>query len=849
MTLLRRYLYLTTVACFGTFAYAQNGAESINAIMPEKHFDILEKYCLDCHDAAIEKGEVNLEDLSFDLGTDLQTAETWQKVLNSLNTGEMPPEDKDQLTDEEKTVLLDDLSNHLVTARKILSDNGGEVTLRRLNRREYANTLEELIGVRPDITNLPDDQANAKFDTLGASLFFSSDQLEQYLNTARRTLELATLAQKTPEPGITRIEPEKEYNPHYLKVAGDLLDRAQRYYAWELAGGTDDVAKAHGFLDGWQAGRQLNSFHEYYPQVSKYLAAPENKTGAAFMLTIKEGFTQIKLPVLQWNQSGKYIIRVRASAYEDDPDRFRYLEFTRKVDQNAERLGWRKVSGSLRKPQVIEFEIDHPPGLKANYMVHKRTHEDRGDKNLWTEFRKENGYGTPWGIWVDWVEIEGPIAPGIEPGRYENVYFDKPADQSAPDYARDVIRRFAERAFRGETPSPEFLDHLYSRYDEAVAEGANLKQALIDPLSIILSSPSFLYMVESTGNEDSELLTGTELAVRLAFFLWSAPPDDELLSLGKSGKLSQPEMLTAQTQRLLSDPRSERFVESFVHQWLEMHRLGMFAFSGRQFPYFDNAVRDSARDEIFQMVRTLMDEKLPLRNLLKSDYLVINDVLADYYEIEGVTGHEFRKVPVPKGSPRGGLLGTVAFAAMGSDGQRSSPVERGAWVLRHLLNNPPPPAPPNVPQLSRLEGEVLGVRELQKAHQEEAQCAQCHRKIDPIGYGLENFDAAGLWRDMEIVKSGKKNKQQTSFEIDPSGKLSNGTTFDDYYQLRDRIADEVDNFAYGLTEALITYGLGRPFGFTDHTLAEEIVVKTKPGGYQFNEFIHALVQSKPFQTK
>ncbi|MEM1293964.1 MAG: DUF1592 domain-containing protein [Verrucomicrobiota bacterium] len=827
---------------------ADEAEAALAAVMPERHFAVLDNYCLDCHDSATEKGEVNLEELSFDLATDLKTAETWQKVLDSLNTGEMPPENKKQMTDEDKTSFLDSLSNSIVAARKILSDNGGEITLRRLNRREYAHTLESLLGVRPDTSNLPNDQANSEFDTQGASLFFSSDQLEQYLSTARSTLELALLAKPKQESKIVRIEPEEIYYPIYAQLASERLNRAQRYYDWRAAGGTDDIAKEYGFLDGWQADRNLGSFHTGYPPLRKWLLAPENKTGTALMITIKNGFTTTKLPDVREWQPGRYVIRVRAGAYEDDPARFRYLEFVARREQNAKRLGWRKVTAPLRKPQTIEFTVDHQPGERASYWVQKRSHMDRGDKNLESDYRNKTGYGTPWGIWIDWVELEGPLSS--EPNHaVAKVLFERPPEQNPSDYAKEVLRRFAVEAFRGEEPNPEFLENLFAQYSGNLAKGQKPTEALIGPLSIILSSPSFLYMVESTGNKESEKLTGLELATRLSFFLWSAPPDESLLQFAKEGKLKHDWALEKQVNRMLADPRSDRFVRSFVYQWLEMERLGMFAFAGRDFPDFDNAARDNAGEEIYQTVALLLKEKLPLVNLLKSDYVVVNDLLADYYGIEGIKGHHWRRVLVPEGSPRGGLLGSAAVMAMGSDGQRTSPVERGTWVLRHLVNNPPPPAPPNVPQLSRLEGEVFSARELQRAHQEEPQCAQCHRKIDPIGYGLENFDAAGAWRDVEVVKSGKRGSNRQEFAIDPSGKFTGGAEFADFYELRDVVASELDAFAAGLAESLIAYGLGRPFGFTDQDLADEMLEKAKDEDYAISALIHALVQSTPFRTK
>ena len=242
-----------------------------------------------------------------------------------------------------------------------------------------------------------------------------------------------------------------------------------------------------------------------------------------------------------------------------------------------------------------------------------------------------------------------------------------------------------------------------------------------------------------------------------------------------------------------------------------------------------------------------------LSKLLKSDYVFINGLLANYYGIDGVTGDQFQKVTLPADSPRGGLLGMAAIHAMGSDGIESSPVERGAWVLRHLLNDPPPPAPPNVPQLSRLADKPLSTREKLAAHQEEAQCASCHRKIDPIGFGLENFNAAGKWRAAEhqLTKNrkGKLQRSKTATPIDTSGKFHNGPAFADFDELRDLIADREEDFARGFTEHLIEYALGRTFGFTDEDLANEIVTSAKRKEFSVSVFIHALVQSKAFQTK
>ena len=282
-----------------------------------------------------------------------------------------------------------------------------------------------------------------------------------------------------------------------------------------------------------------------------------------------------------------------------------------------------------------------------------------------------------------------------------------------------------------------------------------------------------------------------------------------------------------------------------------MERLDFFNYNYRLYPEFDDSVKMAARQEVYQTILNLIRANRPLAALLKSDTLVINELLADYYGIDRVRGSQFREVKVPAGLPRGGLLGMAAILAMGSDGERSSPVERGAWVMRKLLHNPPPPAPPNVPQLSRHAGKLLPARELLEAHMEEAQCAQCHRKIDPIGYGLEHFNAVGQWRETEYAEIAANNRVRQSKEhpIDDAGTLPDGTAFDGFFELRDAVAAHDEAFARGFVEHLIEYALGRPYGFTDQDLADTILAQGSKQGATPRAYILALIQSKAFKHK
>jgi hypothetical protein len=361
---------------------------------------------------------------------------------------------------------------------------------------------------------------------------------------------------------------------------------------------------------------------------------------------------------------------------------------------------------------------------------------------------------------------------------------------------------------------------------------------------VILASPGFLYLAEPRSGEKPERLDATELATRISYFLWSGPPDEPLLAAARSGELLQPAVLAREVDRLIDDPKSDEFVRGFVHQWLDMERLDFFQFDTRQFRDFDESTKVAARREVYESFAHLLRGEGGLGELLVSDHVFVNGLLASYYGIDGVSGDEFRRVPVPEGSPRGGLLGMAAILAMGSNGERTSPVERGAWVLRHLLHDPPPPAPKNVPQLDRLAGKPISPRERLAVHQEQPQCANCHRRIDPIGFGLENFDAAGRWREVDV---DPKTKRQ--WPIDPAGSFHDGPSFRTYFELRDLVADRRDDFAHGFAEHLVEYALGRPCGFTDEELVTAMVRSARADNLSVRRFVHALVASREFQSK
>ncbi|MEM7809881.1 MAG: DUF1592 domain-containing protein [Planctomycetota bacterium] len=826
--------------------------------MPASAAALFEAHCLDCHDEFAAEGGVDLETLDLHVSKDIKTAEVWQKVLNVINSGEMPPPEERRIPDRKKADFLEALSKNMVTARKILSDSGGEITIRRLNRREYARSLEALLHLTPNVDDLPADDDTGGFDTSGASLYFSSEQFELYHQIASD--ELAKIARidprKKPRVETVRIEAEIEAAATHRKALDRLTDGYERAKAFQAQ--KAKPAKAFGFSDAAGTKKAIFQYNFDAPQLIDYFERPETKRGAT-LIRRRVGPRSVTSPPVRDTTYGRHTFRFRVAAFDDAPERLRYIEYGVKHRKWGEwqRLGQRKVTGTLARPQTIEVDVADLP-WDSYFVVRQRWHNNSSE--TWREYRNthaEDPVGPRPFLWVDWIEREGPFHDSWPPRVFRETFPDPSRGESEEDYVSRVLTRFAERAFRGDRPSREYIEFLVDRYSTWRRVGRDRAEAVVDPMALILSSPGFLYMAEPRSGEEREPLSDRELAVRLSYFLWSAPPDRELMTVAERGRLSDPAELGRQVDRMLADERVHEFVESFAHQWLDMGRLDQFQFHPKWHPTFDTTIRLNARKEIYAMIRTAIDEGLSVETLLDPDYLVLNDVMADYYGIDGVSGHEFRRVDVPRGSPRGGLLGTAAVHIMGSDGRRSSPVERGVWVLRHLLHDPPPPAPANVPQLSRLDLDDSSPRTLQRLHMEQPQCAQCHRKIDPIGFGLENFDAAGLWRDkVEILEPPTGRGMQFAdlvvgkeFGIQAAGTLPDGTRFRSYEQLRREIENRDEAFARGFCEALIAYGLGRPFGFSDEELAAQVLHDARREGNTFSAFVRHLVVSDAFRSK
>ena len=851
------------------------------ASLNEHHKSLLQDYCLKCHNTEKPEGKFRVDTLPFEI-SDNESAERWQKVLNALNSGSMPPQDEAQPANTAKTDFLDDLTNVMTAVRRNLRDQHGVITMRRLNRREYGNSLRELLGVQIDVSELPADTGNGGFDTSGSNLFMSSDQFEQYhalgLEAIAESFERVTHASSNNKQRFeaedivdrvksnlsNRIELRRKYNI-WTKAIDAAADRPENqaiaaeirkgltnqppwnfYHSWQKLKNVPSPTE-FGFADGEHATHEGISAWNLLPYQAYFLSQPEVKNGA--FLTIRDnGVNPLHYFGIGGWPSGECIVRIRIAATKQATPARRFVEF----GVQSTHLSTHEVSGTMDVPQVIEIPFNLTKSRGGSFFIREKGTFDSNEQGhrVFAEGEKQNGIGPEFALWVDWTEVERKTIPEqqIPPGiRALGIPRGDDASAVTKDEVRAALDRFITEACRGNSASATFLDKLVDIYDERRKTGTGHGSALKETLAIVLASPRFLYLVEQAGDQESRELNGLELATRISFFLWGAPPDKPLRDLATSGELVKPHVLLEQTDRLIDDPRSTGFVIPFTHQWLGMDRLDFFRFNNVRYPAFDESTKMAARNEVYETVGYLLGHNESLRHLLKSDFVVINSLLANYYGIEGVKGDAYQKVAVPNGLPRGGLLGMAAILAMGSNGEQTSPVERGAWVLRKLMNDPPPPAPANVPQISRLQNKLLTTRERLRAHQEEAQCASCHRKIDPVGLALENFNAVGQWRTedtYEAVGLGKK-----TWTIDPAGSFHHGPSFTSFFELREVIASKSDSFARGFSIAILEYALGRPRSFRDEPLIEQMVNQTRQKDFAMREFIKVLVGSNEFRSK
>jgi len=472
-------------------------------------------------------------------------------------------------------------------------------------------------------------------------------------------------------------------------------------------------------------------------------------------------------------------------------------------------------------------------------------------------------------LFIDYVELEGPVSGRWPPASRAQIYEPLGNDRPQPgeEYepanaadavaaARKIIARFLPKAFRRPVSDDEIAG-VVGVFEEEIRNDKSFEEALKTGLVAMLCSPDFLYLFEPASPDtpaDLRRLTDTEFASRLSYFLWSSMPDEELSRQAASGRLRQPGVLTAQIDRMIRDLRSDALVEDFAAQWLRIGEFDRFEPDRGIFPdYYANrfvGVGDDMRREPLAFFRELLRNDLSVLNLLDSDWTMANEKLAGWYGIDGVKGKEFQRVSFPAESPRGGLLAMAGVAKWGSDGNRAKPVERGKYILDVLFNDPPPSPPPNAGEVEpNLAGQILTVRERLEKHRHVATCRNCHRRIDPYGLALENFNVIGQWRDQLDGEKPLSQWGNNRPDIDCAGTLLNGTEYSSFAEFKQSIVAQSDRFERALAEKLLIYALGRTLEASDRPVVLDLVRQIQSNNHTLGSLIHGVAKTQAFGMK
>ena len=823
---------------------------SAEVTIPESVGSFMKTYCHRCHGAETQEADLSLHDLARVIG-DSADALNWQDILDKLNAGEMPPEDEPQPSKAELAKVVGDLTESLQAAQKMLRDSGGAIALRRLNRREYEATVKELLGIRILALRLPDD-ASGRFDTIGQNQSLSSIDLENYFEQAQQVVRTAMHWAVQPRAKAKVVRKDFANSGNMERKIHEILEKVQEVHD------TDRSYKEVGLTEyEWN---RYNRGSKKYPRHAEYR---DRRNLAAYyidnlkyhpigrMLPIRNLVNSMGIP---FQPDARAWYRMRASAGVVDGVKIRRsirmtVPYGGKGAENGKPIGSFYVTGTIKEPsthEVVwypEFEDDfRPTTSKGARKIVWFGEDQRGrppNNQLYQHYRPIEPDVPDETILVRWLEAEGPFYDPMTP--FEKLVdahkVARASDAELDEIAAGFLRSFAKHAFRGREVSAEFVTKLHAYYQTQRSNGKSFREAMVDPLALILSSPRFLYLIEPEVSrasnpvkgsglrqksplQDSERpgllaksttdhakerpkkdreLDAVSLANRLAWFLWSGPPDDELMGVAADGSLLDEAVLLAQTERMLSHPRANEFYQGFTSQWMHLSRLDETGLSSRFLLHYTDAYILSAKQEPVEFFKTLVEENLSSANLIDSDFVTIDGVLAAKYGLtDHYRGDGFQKVSLPADSPRGGLITQAAFLAIGTMGNRTSPVIRGSLVKEILLNDPPPPPPPNVPELIASSNDPLpSVRTLVKLHQKKAQCASCHARFDFIGLGLENFDAIGMWREKELVTNAEyfyqlrsARRKRKLYAVDASGQLPGGETFEGVQGLKAALMKE-----------------------------------------------------------
>jgi mono/diheme cytochrome c family protein len=763
-------------------------------------------HCQACHAGPKPKGDFRLDSLALDFN-DKANRERWLAVLKQLKTGAMPPMEKPRPPARDVKILSDWIGGRVEKAEAASSAAQGRVVLRRLNRAEYENTVRDLLKVDVDLKDLlPPDSATNGFDNRAEALHVSSFLMEQYLEAADTVLDLAIA--NGPRPTL-------------IKRRFDLKEE-----------------------------RSVKPMGSVYRHLDDAVA-------------IFSSWVSANIQVTMWNfrsrARGNYRFRISGYAFQTDkPLAFHVMAGTLTEVTEQHLVGYYEVPAN--KPTVVEFVERLEPQNTIRIIA-----DGLGVKPPDVEKIGAQNYKGP-GLAVQWVEIEGPLHDCWPPASHRQIFGDlrqAPAPigdnrgrlevvSKAPlADAERILRDFTRRAFR-RAVTDEDIKPFLARVKAKLDAKHSFEQALRVGLKAVLVSPQFLFLREKPGKLDD-----FALATRLSYFLWSSMPDDELLTLAEQGKLSSPETLRGQVERMLRDAKATAFTQNFAGQWLNLRAIDATEPDPALYPEADEPLKLAMVKETLLFFDEVLKNDLSLTNFVASDFTMLNERLARHYGIPGVTGQEMRKVSLPPDSHRGGVLTMASVLKVTANGTTTSPVLRGAWVLDRILGTPPPK--PTV-DVEAVEPDIRGattIREQLAKHRGRAECASCHAKIDPPGFALENFDVIGGWRENyrsvgkgdAVVLNGRKMRYLKGPPVDAADVLPDGQRFRNIDEFKQLLLKDKDQLARALAEKLLSYATGASPETSNKGDIDAIVDGARKKNYGLRSLVHEIVQSKMFQNK
>ena len=789
----------------------------------------LSTYCIDCHGPQTQKSDRRFDGLGDSI-TDLKQLGLWQEIVDQLNLGEMPPPRKKQPAAEKRAKTVDAITKAISTARAELASQGQHTVMRRLNRFEYQQTIGDLLSLNVQAWNpaadFPSDVKVHGFDNNGRELVTSGMLLNHYLGAAEEAVTRATRFGARPES-----QQYAQQTPFYFE------------------------------------GKDKKGLPKLF-QVDRFRFIPETPYTNLYGRHYRGGHIGFRPLFGGVTHSGMYTIRVRAAAIDRDHPYGDALDDFRNGDPlvlelaMVDREGSVKSTGSITTEQsvgLVELTSDQPKWFEWSTHIDQGFEPEVRFRNGTTAAKRlvriisqkaseypevapfaamKNGLEKSHGLLKAYrgpklrifeVQVEGPHIEQWPPAGHQLMYGDLQPDGLNASTITERLRVFAAGAFRRPLRGDE-LQPIERMVMAKLDEGLEPLAALQQGFQTILCTPGFVYMQEGEGTLD-----GYNLASRLSYFLWSSQPDQQLLAHARMGRLSDTKVLDAEVDRMLKDPRSERFVNQFVRRWLDWDNIGQMPVSGEFRVYYRDNLEAAMAAETTTFFRHILDQNLPPREFISADYTFVNRELAAHYGLPAIEGNQLRQVST-EGTVRGGLTTHGSFLTASANGVDTSPVVRGIYALEKLMGYTPPPPPDDVPDIEPDIRGALTVREELAKHRSIATCAECHRKIDPLGFALENFDAVGAWR----TEYGK------NLPVDPSGRMPSGEAFDDIRQLRTLLIQRHEQFTRSLTKKLMTYALGRELEIGDRPAIDQILAELEAKQAGLRDLIRLVVLSEPF---